>query len=68
MHRRRVYSVAVNQETAATDRAERRREWGVFLLLAFGLAPVLSVIIVAGYGFGVWIWQMIMGPPGPPPP
>jgi nitrate reductase NapE len=64
----RVYSGAVNEQTAATDRAERRREWAVFLLLTFGLAPVLSVIIVAGYGFAVWIWQMIMGPPGPPPP
>ena len=58
----------MNQETAATDRAERRREWAVSLLLALGLAPVLSVIIVAGYGFAVWIWQMIVGPPGPPAP
>jgi nitrate reductase NapE len=53
---------------ASSDRAERRREWGVFLLLAFALAPVLSVIIVSGYGFGVWMYQMIAGPPGPPPP
>jgi nitrate reductase NapE len=58
----------VNPENTSSDGSERRREWGVFLLLAFALAPVLSVIIVAGYGFSVWIWQMIMGPPGPPPP
>ena len=32
------------------------------------LAPILAIIIVAGYGFLVWIWQMIVGPPGPPPP
>lgn len=37
-------------------------------MLAFGLAPVIAVFIVAAYGFGVWIWQMIVGPPGPPPP
>jgi nitrate reductase NapE len=54
--------------SAASGRAERRREWSVFLLLAFALAPVLSVIIVSGYGFGVWMYQMIAGPPGPPPP
>jgi len=58
----------VIEESASTIRAERRREWGVFLALAFGLAPVLAVIVVATYGFVVWIWQMIVGPPGPPPP
>jgi nitrate reductase NapE len=47
---------------------ERRREWAVFLSLAFALAPVLAVIIVASFGFAVWIFQMIVGPPGPPPP
>lgn len=49
-------------------RAERRAELGAFGFLAFILAPILAVIIVAGYGFLVWIWQMIVGPPGPPPP
>ena len=29
----------------------------------FVLAPILSVIIVAGYGFFVWIYQIITGPP-----
>jgi nitrate reductase NapE len=28
------------------------------------MAPVLSVIIVAGYGFLVWFYQLIAGPPG----
>jgi periplasmic nitrate reductase NapE len=63
-----VYFGPVNDDIARVSRDERRREWGVFLLLAFGLAPVLAVIIVATYGLGVWIWQMIVGPPGPPPP
>jgi nitrate reductase NapE len=58
----------VNGETATTERSERRREWAVFVALAFGLAPVLAVLIVATYGFGVWFFQMIAGPPGPPPP
>jgi nitrate reductase NapE len=46
----------------------RRDELRAFIFLAFVLAPVLSVIVVAGYGFVVWIWQIFAGPPGPPPP
>jgi periplasmic nitrate reductase NapE len=55
-------------EVVPAERDERRREWGVFLMLAFALAPVIAIFVVAAYGFAVWIWQMIVGPPGPPPP
>jgi nitrate reductase NapE component len=46
----------------------KRYEWGVFAGLAFLLAPVVAVLFVGGFGFVVWIWQMINGPPGPPAP
>jgi nitrate reductase NapE len=46
----------------------KRDEVRAFVFLAFVLIPVLSVLFVAGFGFVVWIWQMIAGPPGPPPP
>lgn len=42
---------------------EKRRELAVFIFLTFILAPLLAVIIVAGYGFLVWVYQMIAGPP-----
>lgn len=42
---------------------DRRRELTVFVFLTFVLAPLLAVIIVAGYGFLVWMYQMIAGPP-----
>ena len=58
----------MNAEPANIDVNERRREWGVFLTLAFALAPVLAVLIVTGFGFAIWVYQMIAGPPGPPPP
>jgi periplasmic nitrate reductase NapE len=58
----------MSNDAAPTLRAERRREWSVFLILAFALVPALAVLVVATYGLGVWIWQMIAGPPGPPPP
>lgn len=37
-----------------------------FLFLTAVLIPVLAVATVGGYGFTVWIYQMVTGPPGPP--
>jgi nitrate reductase NapE len=42
---------------------DQRRELAVFIFLTFVLAPLLAVIIVAGYGFAVWMYQLIAGPP-----
>jgi nitrate reductase NapE len=52
---------------AETDRKpiSRAEERNVFLFLAVFLAPILAVAIVGGYGFIVWMTQMIFGPPGP---
>ncbi|MDR6772158.1 periplasmic nitrate reductase, NapE protein [Azospirillum sp. BE72] len=49
------------------DPGVRRREIAMFLLLAVFIWPVLSIAVVGGYGFAVWMSQMILGPPGPPP-
>lgn len=48
----------------AEKEVSKRSEWIAFLILAVFLAPILSVLIVGGYGFVVWITQIIMGPPG----
>ena len=45
----------------------KRRELMLFLFLTVVLFPLLSVALVGGLGFVIWIYQMIMGPPGPPP-
>lgn len=45
----------------------KRREIAMFVLLAILIWPVLSIAIVGGYGFMVWMSQIILGPPGPPP-
>ncbi len=34
-----------------------------FLLLTAVIAPLLAVGIVAGYGFIVWMYQLLAGPP-----
>ncbi|MFZ4288680.1 periplasmic nitrate reductase, NapE protein [Variovorax sp. HJSM1_2] len=35
-----------------------------FLFLSVVMAPVLAVMIVGGYGFMVWMFQLLAGPPG----
>ncbi len=43
-----------------TRRGERR----VFIFIAVFLFPLLSIILVGGYGFVIWMLQLIFGPPG----
>ena len=55
------------KEAANTEpRHRRRNELLMFLVLAFGIWPLLAVGVVGGYGFIVWMLQLIFGPPGPP--
>jgi nitrate reductase NapE len=48
----------MQDEPTATD--ERR----AFILLVVFFAPIMAVGIVGGYGFLVWMSQLLMGPPG----
>lgn len=45
------------------DENQQKYERNTFVFLAVFLAPILSVIIVGGYGFAIWISQLIFGPP-----
>ena len=51
----------------SAESAAKRREIIMFLVLAFVIWPFLAIAVVGGYGFLVWMSQLIMGPPGPPP-
>nr|WP_295383796.1 periplasmic nitrate reductase, NapE protein [Pseudoxanthomonas sp.] len=53
-------------EAGVTTPSRRRSEIIAFLVLAFGIWPIVAVGFVGSYGLVVWIWQMIFGPPGPP--
>ncbi|WP_029073491.1 periplasmic nitrate reductase, NapE protein [Kaistia adipata] len=44
----------------------KRDEIIAFLVLAVVIWPVLAVGIVGGYGFLIWMSQLVLGPPGPP--
>jgi nitrate reductase NapE len=52
--------MSVEQVSARATKGEERR---AFVLLAVVLFPVLSVAVVGGYGFLVWMYQIINGPP-----
>lgn len=46
-----------------SDDMQHKYERNTFMFLAVFLAPILSVIIVGGFGFMIWISQMLFGPP-----
>ena len=48
------------ERSPPATKAEERR---AFVLLAVVLFPVLSVAVVGGYGFLVWMYQIVTGPP-----
>ncbi|WP_114238329.1 periplasmic nitrate reductase, NapE protein [Dyella sp. C9] len=49
----------------APDKLVQKRERTAFLLLTVVLFPVVTIMIIASFGFAVWFWQMfVSGPPG----
>ena len=42
----------------------KAQELRSFLFLSVVMAPVLAVVLVSGYGFIVWMFQLVAGPPG----
>ena len=55
-----------DQSGASLPRRRRRNELITVLVLAFGIWPIVAVGVVGGYGFLVWMFQIVFGPPGPP--
>ncbi len=48
---------------SAPEMPRRRQELIVFVFFTVVLAPVLSVAIVGGLGFAIWMYQLLSGPP-----
>ena len=48
-----------DRELPSTYKEELRS----FLFFTIVMAPVLAVIVVGGYGFLVWMYQLVAGPP-----
>ena len=51
---------------ARTPAQVKSEEWRSFLFLTVVMVPVLTVLIISGYGFAVWMFQVVAGPPGAP--
>lgn len=45
-----------------TDQKIKERRLFVFIIVF--LFPLLSIALVGGYGFAIWMYQLLMGPPG----
>lgn len=43
--------------------ATKREERIIFLFLVVFLAPIVAVMVVGGYGFMIWMLQIVFGPP-----
>ncbi len=52
-------------DTPDSSPSQKRDETRLFIFLIIFLFPLLSIALVSGYGFIVWISQMFFGPPGP---
>ncbi|SEL09477.1 nitrate reductase NapE [Atopomonas hussainii] len=49
---------------AGDTAANKQKETRLFLFLIVCFFPLLSVALVGGYGFLIWIMQILTGPPG----
>ena len=56
----------IAQPAEAQRRNSRMSELLVFFTIVVLIWPVVAVGVVGGYGFLVWMTQLIFGPPGPP--
>ncbi len=54
------------EATAGARPPSRRAELTAFLVLAVVIWPAIAVAVVGGYGFLIWMSQLVFGPPGPP--
>lgn len=50
----------VEAEAGIVSKSDER--WA-FLVLAVFLAPILAGVLVGGFGFSVWMLQLVFGPP-----
>lgn len=50
-------------DTDESLQVDKRLERRMFMFITIVLFPLLSVMLVGGYGLLIWVSQMIWGPP-----
>ena len=53
-----------SQQELTEEPFTKKQELRSFLFLSVVMAPVIAGIVIVGYGFLVWAYQLIAGPPG----
>ena len=56
-------ATAAGKPADADSPSTRQEELRSFLFFTIVMAPALAVAIVGGFGFLVWMYQLIAGPP-----
>lgn len=46
------------------DPSEKRKEWRLFAFIVVFFFPLITFLLVAAMGFSIWMFQLVMGPPG----
>lgn len=63
-----MFSIVTKEDDRTPPRTDGspRAELTVFAIIVGVLWPVVTIGAVGAYGFAVWMYQLIAGPPGPP--
>lgn len=56
-------TLTADPPVADSSPSTRQEELRSFLFFTVVMAPALSVMLVGGYGFAVWMYQIVVGPP-----
>ena len=51
------------QATTPEEKQRKAEEWRTWVFFTVFVAPILAVLVVSGWGFVVWMYQLIAGPP-----
>lgn len=54
----------MNENTEVVRQQDRKKEWQAFAVIAIFLFPLLTIVGAGGYGFIIWMLQLVFGPPG----
>ncbi|MFL0810291.1 MAG: periplasmic nitrate reductase, NapE protein [Agarilytica sp.] len=54
---------AIESTSASVESVSEKQERRLFLFIAVVLFPLLSIVLVGGFGLLIWISQLIFGPP-----
>ncbi len=61
-----VFGLSDTDDGGQQGPVTRADEVKTFLVTTFLIIPGAAVGFVGAYGFAVWAFQMVFGPPGPP--